>query len=83
MRASRAPLATLKSFGNKEMSWRSAKSRILFAPSPIPTRILRAKCERLLSLLGAAFPRSAERGSIEAVWQTKIVLVDAEVSTFG
>src|SRR5262245_33466515 len=62
----RHPLAVHKSFGRRDMAWILEKNRIAYAPALATTRILRANCESLLSLLCAPFPRSTERGSIEA-----------------
>lgn len=71
MRTARPLLATLKAFSMKEMIWRSDKKRIVSARISGATRILFAKYQLLRDLTIALFPRSTERGSIEAfTWTT-------------
>lgn len=67
MPAARPPLATLKPFNSNKMICRSNKNWIVSARTLTGARILFAKLRWLLDLTITLFPRSAERGSIEAL----------------
>ncbi len=68
MPAARPPLATLKPFNSNKMICRSNKNWIVSARTLTGARILFAKLRWLLDLTITLFPRSAERGSIEAIF---------------